>query len=214
MEKINPLNSGTNPEVRNMLKSLYDLFLKKFKETQKAWDYFLEFIALDNSAELIFNSELNIKWLSEDKRFRDSVFSVYDSDLLKSVYYDHLGEIYFELITKKPYKQTVPGQIETQVKALCNEKKNSIKVLDLDMGTGRNLMAIHEIAPKAILFGVTDNLNLFRIALTNSFLFGIKCYLLHADNKIHELGLNNNRGIENWKRANQWSNEIDELLQN
>ena len=214
MEKIDHLNSKGNSQVRNMLSDLYGIFLKKFSDTQKSWDYFLEFIATDNSAEMIFQGEHNIKWLFDDKRFRDSVFSVYDSNLLKSIYYDHLGEFYFELIEKQQFEKTLPDKILTQIKIQCNGQKKSVKVIDLDMGTGRRLLAIHKLFPNTILFGVTNDLNHFRIALTNSLLFGIKCYLLHADKTKHELGLNNSRGLENWKHANQWGIDIDKLLQN
>ncbi len=213
MEQVNLFDSNNNSEVREMLNKLYEIFLKKFKDMQKAWNHFLEFIAIDNSAGLIYEIGLNIEWLINDKRFRDSVFSVYDSNLLRSVYYDHLGDIYFELINKKTPKQILLNNIQTRIKTLSNEKKNSIGILDLNMGTGRKLMAIHGIDPKSILFGVTNDLNLFRIALTNSFLFEIKCYLLYADNKIHELGLDSKRGIDNWKQANQWNNSFNKLQQ-
>ena len=89
--------SEYNPEVRIVLDKLFNLFYKKFNEKDKAWDYFIEFLAADNSLEIALQLEHKFEWFINDKRFRDSIFAIYDSKLLKSDYHDHLGDIYFEI---------------------------------------------------------------------------------------------------------------------
>ncbi len=218
MEQINSLKPENKPEVRIMLEKLYDLFRKKFKDSHKAWDYFIEFLAVDNSGEMIFQIEHKFEWLINDKRFRDSVSSIYDSLLLKSDYYDHLGDIYFgkkiSNIKKESTNLLPAGEIQSLIKKGSSEKESFIKLLDPNTGTGRNLMTAHKIDPEALLFGVEDDLQVLRIALTNFAIFGIKCFLLHANSQIHEIKLNNKNGINNWKYANQWNSHINKLRQN
>ena len=214
MEKSNLSDSKKSVEIKRMLNRLFDIFLSKFKDTSVAWDNLIEFIAIDHSPNVFLKGIKKAQWLFEDKRFRDSVHSIYDVKLLCSVYDDFLGELYFEVFKKTNANKSLAYKTQAHIKTLHLEGKKPLKILDLDMGTGKNLMNLHQMDPKALLFGVTKDLNLYRIALTNSLLYNINSYLLHADSMVHELGLNNSRGLENWKKSNQWSYDISELKQN
>lgn len=214
MEMNNQENSQNKIEIKRMLKHLFDAFQVKFNDPQISWNKLLEFIAMDNSSSVFFKKYNKPEWLLEDKKFMDSIRLIYNSKLLRTVYDDFLGEFYFELFNKSNVNKALSYKTQAHIKTLYLEEKKPLKILDLDIGTGKNLMYLHQMHPKAVLFGVTKDLNLYRIALTNSLLFNINCYLLHADIMVHELGINNSRGLENWKKANQWSYDIHELKQN
>lgn len=208
MKQTNLLMTENNPNVRIMLEKLYDTFAKKFNDSIKAWDHFIEFLAIDNSGDMIFQIKHKFEWLFNDKKFRDSIYLIYDSKLLKSDYYDHLGDMYFEKNIGNFNEESLKRIPLKRIKFLIEKKskKNTqIKVLDKKAGTGRYLMDVYKIAPKALLFGMENNLQVLRIALTNFAIHGIKGFLLHADSQSHDIELNTKNGIYNWKYANKWN---------
>jgi len=205
MKQTSPLNFS-NSKVRDMLNNLYELFLNKFKDKEKAWDYFLLFIAVDNNGNLILDSGINLHWLLRDKKFFNSVLSIYDSKLLKSEVYDHLGELYFDIFGENNPQNSIISDEQ-----IIEKYKASKLILDISNKVSKNVISIQKNNPSAIIFGVTTDLNILRIALTNSFIFGIKCFLLNADSKLHELSLTTQNGLFNWKFANQWFSSFNSL---
>ena len=178
MEFVNSLENREN--VKDMLNDLYGLFIKRYTDPKIAWNRFVEFLAIENCGRLFL--DINIDWL-RDIPFRDQVFSIYKPDLLKSEYYDNLGDFYLKKEEKnEEYKLDFIPE----------------RVLDKKVGTGRRLMTIHKIAPNTILFGIEEDLNLYRIALINFAIYNINCFLFH-DSSL--------------KVPNQWNKE-EELYKN
>ena len=196
---------------------MYNLFKEKFKEDVKAWDYFIEFIAADNYASLIYDFNHKFEWLLEDRKFAMSLMSIYDPALLKSDYYDHLGDMYYEKILKPNQSKNKDLFLITMddaynmVKMSVGETDAPIKILDPTIGTGRYLMAAHKIVPNALLFGVDSDLRALKIAFTNFTIHGIPGYLLHADTSVHDVEMETDEGIYNWQFANEWNSCIDKL---
>lgn len=199
-------------KVRKMLDNMYALFITKFKDRFKAWDYFLEFIAADHYGSLIYQFNHKLEWLFEDQKLTKSLLNIYDSKLLKSDYYDHLGELYFDKVIVDK-NQSLMSHDTADKLAMLNIGNNDapLKILDPCVGTGRYLMATARLAPNALVFGVDSNLRLLRIAYTNFLIHNIKGYVLHANKKIHDIELNTKNGIHNWQFANKWNSCIGQL---
>ena len=206
-----------NLEVRTMLDSMYEIFIDKFNDPVKAWDHFIEFLAVDNCAPLICQLENRFEWVFKDSKLVDNVIKTYNSNLLKSDYYDHLGDIYVEkIISKNEAKRkgiyiTPQNAADVIGKISIQETDRPLMVLDPAVGTGRLLMAAYKKAPKAALFGVDIDLRSLRIAFTNLAIHNISGYLLHADSLMHEIDISNERGRYNWQFANRWNTCIENL---
>lgn len=196
---------------------MYKLFTMKFKDNVKAWDYFIDFLAVDNQGRLIHQLSHKFEWLFEDNKLVNSLMSIYNPALLRSDYYDHLGEMYFEKILKPRQSQDrnlslmTMNDAYTMAKMSFGETDAPLKILDPVVGSGRYLMAVHKIAPNALLFGVDNDIRALRVALTNFAIHGIQGYLLHADARIHDVEIDSDEGIFNWMFANKWYSCIDKL---
>lgn len=200
-----------------MLENTYGVLERKLHDRTKAWDRLIEFIAVDNYAPLFFQLNHKFEWFFEDSQLAKELIDVYDIDLLRSDYYDHLGEMYIEKLLNKSEVQLkgiylTPmevGKLMANVTIEDTDKK--INILDPAVGTGRLLMAAHKQAPKARLFGVDTDLRVLRIAYTNLAIHNIQGYLLHADSLRHEIDISTKSGRENWHYANNWYSQIDKL---
>ena len=89
-----------------------------------------------------------------------------------------------------------------------NEKPN---ILEPCVGTGRFLITAQEYAPNARLFGVDNNITMFRTAFTNAAIHSISMYLLHADSLFHDISISTPDGLYNWQHANRWQSQMDNL---
>lgn len=200
-----------------MLENVYGLFTEKFKDDKKAWDYFIEFLAVDNQGRLIHQLYHKFEWLLDDNKFTSSLMRMYNPALLRSDYYDHLGDMYFEKIIglKQSQGNDLPLSTENDADGLIKtsfEKTIATKIiLDQNAGTGRYLMAAHKINPNAMLFGVENDLRALRIAYTNFAIHNIPGYLLHADTRIHNIDMDTDEGMFNWTFANKWYSQINKL---
>lgn len=204
-------------KTRTMLDKMYDVFIEKFHDPVKSWDKLLEFLVADNSGSQIYKLNNRFEWLIQDSKLTDSVNNLYDSELLKSDYYDHLGDMYLEkIITKYAPKRkdiilTPQSLAESLAENIVKRTDMPMTILDPNVGTGRIIMAAHKIAPNATFFGVNKNLDLLRIALANLSIHNIPGYLLHADRHIHNIDLATEAGRNNWKYANMWFSCMDKL---
>lgn len=196
---------------------MYDLLTDKFHDPIKAWDNFIDFLAVDNCGSLLYQINHKFEWLVKDSRLVKSLQDTYDNGLLRSDFYDHLGEMYLEKVVGiKQVQQR--GQYLTPMNvaesmAVINVGKTDkkVKVLDPAVGTGRLLMAAYKQAPNGVFFGVDVDIRMVRIAFTNFAIHGISGYLLHADSLIHEIDISEEEGRNNWQYANKWYSCIEKL---
>ena len=196
-----------------MLENIYDLFLKKFKDELTAWNRLLEFIAVDNQGSLFFEIPHKFEWLFEDQKFCKVVLDIYDSKLLRSDYYDYLGELYFNRVIKQSDKLISPKQADTIILNYIEKTDKQIKILIPNAQTGRLIMHAKEIANKAIIYAIEPDIRLYRIALTNMIIHNIKGYIL-CTNKLRsdvDDGINDSKN--KWKYANAWCIPSTQLIQ-
>lgn len=198
------------PKARAMLENVYDLISKKVQDNKKAWDYLVEFVAVDNRAGLIFDIDHKFEWLFEDNGLAKKILEIYDDELLRTDYYDHLGDMYIhhvlpmnEQMTKTHYIRHQTA-IDVLADTIITDSNEPFKFLDIEAGTGRLLMAAYKQTPKAHLFGVERNLDLYRIALANFAIHEIPAQMLHADLGIYEIDISLPNGRYNWQFANRW----------
>lgn len=200
-----------------MLENAHGILERKLHDPSKAWDRLIEFIAVDNCAPLFFQLNHRFEWFFDDSQLANDFMAVYDSKLLKSDYYDHLGEMYIEKLLSKSEVQRrgiylTPMEVGSLMANITIEKTDQkVNILDPAVGSGRLLMAAHKQAPKARLFGVDTDLRLLRIAYANLAIHNIQGYLLHADSLRHEIDISTKSGRENWQYANNWYSQIDKL---
>ena len=153
-----------NQDVRKMLEGMYDLLTQKFHDPVKAWDSLIEFLAVDNCGSLIHQLDHKFEWLFDDMDFAKRLTKAYDFELLKSDYYDYLGEMYLERIVGKKEAgkgglYLTPMNVADSMAAMTiKETDKSLNILDPAVGTGRLLMGAHKRAPNALLFGVDIDL--------------------------------------------------------
>ncbi len=200
-----------------MLESMYDLLTGKFHYSVKSWDNFVEFLAVDNCGSLFLQLDHKFEWLFEDSKLANSLMQTYDPELLRSDYYDHLGEMYLEKLVGTRQAQErgqflTPMNVADSMAAMTiGQTDKPVRVLDPCVGTGRLLMAAHKQAPNALLFGVDVDLRALRIAFTNFAIHGISGYLLHADSLLHDTDISTDVGRHNWEFANRWYSCMDQL---
>lgn len=201
-----------NKEVRNMLENVYRIFKHKYSETFQAWNNFIEFLLIDNSETWIKQLERIPEWLVKEDAFIKKAIMNYDAKLIRSDYYDHLGDMYFTKfnLDRTKHLQSVEN-IALFADMNIRQTNLEIGILDPSMKTGRYLMAIHKIAPKSVLFGVESDIQLLRIAYVNFAIHGIQAYVLHANSNIHEIELDKDFGIYNWQYMNNWNSCIDKM---
>lgn len=208
-----------NPLVRTMLENMYDKLDRRFRDSSKAWDSLIEFLAVDHCAPLLYQLNHKFEWLHGDSRLAQSVMAAYDPKLLKSDYYDHLGEMYLEHILSKSEAARrgiflTPSEVAQMMASMTIQSTNQqVNVLDPAVGTGRLLMAAHRQVPNARLFGVDTDLRSLRICFTNCAIHDITAYLLHADSLQHEIDIAKEDGRHNWQYSNRWYSCMDKLTQ-
>jgi len=203
-------------EVRGMLEDMYAVLNEKYNDPIKSWDSLIELIAIDNCAALIFQINHKLQWIYQDRKLADEIKNTYDSELLRSDFYDHLGEMYLEkIVSKEGAKEgiylTPMNYVNKRAQMLIEKTKMKLKILDPTARTGRQLMASYKRAPNSLFFGADTDLRALRIAFTNLAIHGIKGYLLHADCFKHELDLANDDGWYNWQYSNKWYSCMDKL---
>jgi type I restriction-modification system DNA methylase subunit len=206
-----------NPNVRSMLEEIYQAFRKKFQNPENSWDNFIDFLAGDNCASLIFQFDHQFEWLYKDKDLVKVILEHYDPSLLDSDYHDHLGEMYIEYFPEKS-KDHIANRILTNknieklFKDAVKERPNQpYSILDPYAGTGRLLMCIHKTLPDCHLFGVESDIRVMRIAMTNMVIHKIPVYMLHADISKHATNIADDDGYYNWQFANNWYSCMDDL---
>jgi len=200
-----------------MLENMYASILDRYNDPLSSWDKLVEFLAVDYNGLLIKDMRHNFEWLYKDKEFTNKIIGLFDFELLQSDYHDHLGDMYLEkfLIKEVAIKRgqdlfsTKQGSLLSRPKADKHERQ--FGVLDPNVGTGRNLMAIHKLKPGYLLYGADKDLRLLRIAMTNFSIHDITGHLLHADKRVHEIDLAKENGKYNWQFANRWHSHMDKL---
>lgn len=207
-----------NLEVRTMLENMYDLMTVKVNDSVKSWDRFVEFLAADNSQALYFQLKPNLDWFLGDESFATELMKLYNPHLLKSDYYDHLGEIYTErIVSRNDVKRKgiylTPMHISEMIsKMTIGETDERINVLDPAVGSGRLLMSAYKVAPNGRFFGVDLDMRLLRIAMTNFAIHNIPGYFLHANSLKHEIDISKTGGRANWKYMNRWNSHLEDLV--
>jgi type I restriction-modification system DNA methylase subunit len=206
-----------NPNVRAMLEDIHSLFRQKFRDKELSWDRFIEFIAGDHSAQVIEQLGHGFNWLLRDKELTKSILRIYDTYLLASDYYDHLGDMYYEKFGMEgdataTRESLHPKGIEVLItSASASNMCRELSILDPKAGTGRLLMAVYKYASNCKLFGAEPDIRAIRVALTNMAIHDIPCFLLHADSSRYETDISTENGKYNWRFANKWFSHIDEL---
>ena len=201
-----------------MLDRMYGLFTREFHDPVKSWDYMIDFLAADNCGQLLHQLNHKFEWLFENSRLVKNIKEIYNPKLLKSDFYDHLGEMYHEKVISA-YDAKRRGMFLTPMNvadtlsqmALVSEKLEP-NVLDPAVGSGRLLMSAYKASPKACLFGVDIDLRALRIAFTNFAIHDIRAYLLHANSLVHEIDIAEKNGMHNWQYANRWYSCMDKLM--
>ncbi|MBN4056942.1 SAM-dependent DNA methyltransferase [bacterium AH-315-J21] len=204
--------------VRTMLEDMLSVFTDKFPEGFLSWDRFIEFIATEARGSLFYKVDHKFEWLHTDRKFSERVLRLYDSELLASDYYDHLGDLYMEYCHKNlrsdfntpriaPYS-VVEGIAKTFIKETDAVKSVFVPYAS----TGRLMMVAQQIAPNALLFGSESDLRLYRIAYTNLCIHNIHAALINADHEVYELDISTEAGRKNWKYANSWYDQRKNLL--
>jgi hypothetical protein len=206
-----------NQKVRNMLESMYGSIMQKCQDPLKSWDYFIEFLAADNSPHLFHQINHKFEWFFENHDFAEDIMRIYDFKLLRSDYYDHLGEIYMDKVASKNGEankaiRLSPASLDKIVSKMAIPRpKNLLKILDPGSESGRFLMAVHKRVPSAMLFGAEPDIRLARIAITNFAIHNIPGFILNADRRIHNIDISTEDGRQNWRFANQWHSCTDKL---
>lgn len=206
-----------NPKVRTMLEKMYDLIDEEFRDSRKAWDHLVEFLAISNAMWLYSDLQSRLGWLFENTSLTDSLMQLYDSKLLSSDYDDHLGEMYLEKMlspgeAKKRGQFLTPKEVgDLMARMTITETDKPVNILDPAVGSGRLLMSAHKVAPRGRLFGVDNDLQMVRVALTNLAIHRIPGYILHANSLEHEIDIGTQQGRENWQYANRWDSCMDKL---
>jgi DNA modification methylase len=198
-------------KARTMLENMYALFNDKVNDKRKAWDYLLELLAVDNRGSVIFEIGHKFEWLFNDSSLSKKVLEVYDDELMKQDYRDHLGDMYLhhvvpksEELAKARYIKKHPNE-EELAELISPLTEEILKFYDPFAGTGRLLMAAHKKAPRAKCFGIEKDLDLYRIAVTNFAIFNIPGYLLHENHLSYKADSSNPLLRHNWKYANHWN---------
>lgn len=202
-----------NKDVSSMLERMYDLFLKKFQNRLIAWDHFIEFIAVDNQGSLFFEIKHKFEWLFEDQDFCKAILDIYDSKLLRSDNYDHLGELYFSRIIKQNDKLISSKQSEKIILSYLEKTDKQVRILIPKCQTGRLIMQANEIANKAIIYTIEPDIRLYRIALTNMIIHNIKGYILCTNKPRSNIDDIISDSKNKWKYANAWCVPSTQLVQ-
>lgn len=200
-----------------MLEGMYDIINEEFNDPVKTWDNLIDFIATDYYGALLIQLNHKFEWYFNNNKLADSIIKIYDPDLLKTEYYDHLGEMYLEKIVSKRKigrnsSNLVSDKItDVLVESLISKTDQKIRIFDPNVGNGRLLMAAHKQAPNAVFYGVDTDQRLIRIAFTNFAIHGITAYLLNANRMRHETDISKENGRYNWQYANRWYSCMDKL---
>ena len=203
-------------QARKIYENMYEILWRGFHDYTKAWDYLVDFLAVDNCPSLLNQLEHKFEWLFNNKELSDKLVSVYKPEVLKQDMRDHLGDLYVENQSKlgrcfKGQFLTPDNVCDVMCRTTVGETDKQLNILDPAVGTGRFLLYAHRYAPNANLFGVDIDLKALRIAFTNCAIHGISAYFLHADSLVHEIDISKPDGIANWQYANRWYSCWDKL---
>ena len=200
-----------------MLEMMYDLLEARSADRLLAWDRLVELLAVDNCGPLMFHMNNGFEWLLDDQMLASDVLEIYDRELLRSDFHDHLGDMYLEKIVsgssgKKADIFYTPANVASLLAEMTiGNGRKQLRVIDPAVGTGRLLMAAYQRSPHSVLFGVDTDLRALRIALTNFAIHNIQGYLLHADSLRHEIDISTPAGRDNWRYANRWQSQMHKL---
>lgn len=189
---------------------MFRILLEEFKDYNKAWDYFIEFLAISNYPNLLFIVNHKFEWLFQNSKLADRLMRVYDLQLLKTDRHDYLGDLLIKYrnqldIDNDPDTITPSDEIvESLVKKNIKPTKKEIRILDLGTSTGRFLLKISKIVPNAVIFAIDKDIRLLRIAFANCAIHDIQANLLCADYMIHDFDYTTEDGKHNWQYANKW----------
>lgn len=198
---------------------MHDIISVKVNDPLKSWDRFIEFLAADNSASIYHQLRNDLEWFIGNEPLATNLMKIYNPKLLKSDYYDHLGEIYTEKVISNNYAKKMgifltPKHVaDTMAMMTIGETDKTVKVLDPAVGSGRLLMAAYKVAPNSHLFGVDIDIRLLRIAMTNFAIHDISGYFLNADSLKHETDISTEAGRSNWKYMNKWYSQFEHLIE-
>lgn len=203
---------------------MFQIIQQSSKDSNEAYTYLLEYIVGNFNPKYIPQFDSKLEWYLSNPAVTEPLNKVYSQNLskLKEDFYDHLGELYIEnVVSKADVKKhglhlTPPQIVEFMTKATIHElpkpDDKPLYILDPAVGSGRFLLEAYRTVPNSRLFGVDINLDLVRTCITNLELRGIKNYcILHANTLLHELALDKEEGIYNWKFSNRWQSHMKEL---
>ena len=194
-----------NFEVQDMLRNTYNCIKKETTNPNKAWDTLIAFILANNNPYYLLQTYKELTPILNKTKLQQQLLSLYNNSLLRTDRYDHIGELYqnsnnYPLDKKLLSKQEINWLTQKYVP----ETNKKISILDPNARTGRLLIATKKRAPNAILFGITKNVNEYRIALANASIHKLPIYLIHvkpdALHSSHSMQINKH----SWKHANQW----------
>jgi len=197
-----------------MLERMYAVLGEKFNDPVESWDRLVEFVAVDHNASLLTKLNHEFHWLLSDQVVVDRLSQLYDAELLRSAYHDHLGDLYREKLASTSLEADLDeGQVDLVLSRWKQQPRQTkrLAIADPEAGTGRVLMIVHKKLPEAVLFGVDNDLRALRIAMTNFAVHNIQGFLLHADKDYHDISLDTPEGQHNWQYANQWYSCKDKL---
>jgi len=210
------MDTDKTGQAKKIYEEMYKILYRKFYDYNKAWDYLIEFIAVDNCPGLFNQLEHKFEWLFEDRDLCEKIISIYKPDVLKQDMHDHLGDMYVE--NQSSLGKSFKGQFLTPdnvcdfiCRITIDQIDKQVNILDPAVGTGRFLIHAHRYTPNANLFGVDIDLRALRIAFTNCAIHGIRAYFLHADSLRYEIDISKEAGRHNWQYANRWYSCWDKL---
>lgn len=190
-----------NSEVRDMLKKMLNLLQEKFVDKNSAWDKMIEFLIVYNQGKYFFRVDHKFEWLWEDQRLAHQLLDIYDSELMRSDFHDHLGELYYKRILSEEYPDN------PFVGKILHKKGITYS----NAGTGSELMQSAKKNPDKKYYGVEPDIKLYRIALTNCTIHGVDVQLLNANPNEHDINVQSENGQSNWKYSNRWNVDQSKL---
>lgn len=184
-----------------MLENMLNLLQEKFGDKNSAWDKMIEFLIVDNQGKYFFQIDHKFEWLWEDQRLTHRLLGIYNSELLRSDFHDHLGELYYQHIFSEVYPDDpFVGKILHQEGITYSSA-----------GTGDELMQAAKKNQDTKYYGVEPDIQLYRIALTNCTIYSIDIQLLNANPYEHDINVHTENGRSNWKYANKWNVDQSKL---
>lgn len=201
---------------RSMLEGLLHEFDKKFSDQSESWDKFIDFLGTGQNCNLLHQINHHFEWLFNDNALLKSINRIYNPNILRIDYHDHLGEMYKHRFSNpnrngERILYLIPMNQAIDLAKIPSESNHKLSILDPDAKTGRLLMAAFKNSPQARFYGVEKNIRLYRIAYINLAIHNIPAYLLNAEKDRHEIDIAKPNGRYNWQFANKWYSQINKL---